>query len=75
MSREVHVRFSERQRVKLSPSTQPCIRLRHGFVYLVAIMDWYSRYVLSWELSLTLETDLCVAVLNRALKGGGSRGV
>ena len=32
-------------------------------------MDWYSRYVLSWELSLTLETDFCVAVLNRALKG------
>jgi len=45
------------------------IRLRRGFAYLVAVMDWYSRYVLSWELSLTLETDFCVAVLNRALKG------
>jgi putative transposase len=45
------------------------IRLRKGFAYLVAIMDWYSRYVLSWELSLTLETDFCVAALNRALNG------
>jgi putative transposase len=45
------------------------IRLRRGFAYLVAIMDWYSRYVLSWELSLTLETDFCVAALNRALNG------
>jgi len=45
------------------------IRLRRGFAYLVAVMDWYSRYVLSWELSLTLETDFCVAALNRALNG------
>jgi len=45
------------------------IRLRKGFAYLVAVMDWYSRYVLSWELSLTLETDFCVAALNRALTG------
>jgi putative transposase len=45
------------------------IRLRRGFAYLVAIMDWYSRYVLSWELSLTLETDFCVAALNRVLNG------
>ncbi len=44
------------------------IRLRRGFAYLVAIMDWYSRYVLSWELSLTLETDFCLMALNRALK-------
>jgi putative transposase len=45
------------------------IRLRKGFAYLVAIMDWYSRYVVSWELSLTLETDFCVMALNRALIG------
>jgi putative transposase len=43
------------------------IRLRGGFVFLVAILDWYSRYVLAWELSITLEADFCVAVLERAL--------
>jgi len=43
------------------------IRLRGGFVYLAAVMDWYSRYVLAWELSLSLEADFCVAVLERAL--------
>jgi len=45
------------------------IRLRRGFAYLVAIMDWYSRYVVSWELSLTLETDFCLTALNCALTG------
>lgn len=36
------------------------IQLRRGFCYLIAIMDWYSRYVLSWRLSNTLEADFCV---------------
>ncbi len=35
------------------------IRLAQGFVCLVAIMDWYSRYVLSWELSNTLDKEFC----------------
>jgi len=43
------------------------IRLRKGFVYLVAIIDWYSRYVIAWDLSITLEADFCVATLIRAL--------
>ena len=43
------------------------IRLRNGFVYLAAVLDWYSRYVLAWELSISLEADFCVAVLERAL--------
>ncbi len=43
------------------------IRLLHGFVYLVVIMDWFSRYILSWELSITLEKELCVEALKRAL--------
>jgi len=43
------------------------IRLRGGFVYLVAVLDWYSRYVLAWELSNSLEVSFCVAVLERAL--------
>jgi len=33
------------------------IRLLHGFVYLTVVMDWFSRYVLSWELSITLDTE------------------
>lgn len=44
------------------------IRLRGGFVYLTAIMDWHSRYVLSWELSNTLDASFCVSALERALR-------
>jgi len=44
------------------------IRLRHGFVYLLAIIDWFSRYVLDWELSTSLEADFCVETLSRILK-------
>jgi len=43
------------------------IRLLHGFVYLVVVMDWFSRYVLSWELSITLERDFCIDALKRGL--------
>ena len=43
------------------------IRLRHGFVFLVAIMDWFSRYVLSWNLSITLEKEFCIEALKDAL--------
>ena len=43
------------------------VRLRGGFVYLVAVIDWYSRYVLSWELSVTLDSEFCVSALERAL--------
>jgi putative transposase len=45
------------------------IRLQSGFIFLAAVLDWYSRYVLAWELSITLEADFCVAVLERALAG------
>jgi putative transposase len=44
------------------------IRLAHGFLYLVAIMDWFSRYVLSWEVSTTLDTHFCLEALDRALQ-------
>jgi putative transposase len=44
------------------------IRMRHGFAYLVAVMDWFSRYVLSWELSVTLDVSFCVTALEWALK-------
>lgn len=43
------------------------IRLRHGFVYLTAIIDWYSRFVLDWQLSTTMEADFCVETLARVL--------
>ena len=38
-----------------------------GFVYLVAVMDWFSRRVLAWRLSITMETDFCVAALQEAM--------
>ena len=44
------------------------IKLEHGFAYLVAIMDWYSRYVIAWKLSPSLEMDFCLENLAAALK-------
>ena len=44
------------------------IRLSQGFVYLAAILDWFSRYVLSWSLSTTLEAQFCVRTLQEALR-------
>lgn len=46
------------------------IRMAGGFVYLVAVMDWYSRFVLSWALSVTMEMDFCLAALKQALRRG-----
>jgi putative transposase len=46
------------------------IPMAKGFLYLVAIMDWHSRYVLAWRLSNTLEVDFCVAALEEALSKG-----
>jgi putative transposase len=46
------------------------IRLLKGFAYLVAIIDWYSRYVLSWKLSNSLETRFCLDALDEALQRG-----
>jgi putative transposase len=48
------------------------IPMRKGFLYLVAIMDWHSRKVLSWRLSNTMETDFCVSALEDALSKYGS---
>jgi putative transposase len=41
--------------------------MEEGWAYLVALLDWYSRYVISWELSLSMETEFCTNTLNRAL--------
>ena len=43
------------------------VRLVSGFVYLVAVIDWFSRYVLSWEIPVTMDSDFCVSALERAL--------
>jgi putative transposase len=47
------------------------IRVATGFVYLVAVMDWYSRRVLSWRISNTMEADFCVDCLEQALAAHG----
>jgi putative transposase len=46
------------------------VKLRQGFAYLCAVMDWHSRYVLSWKLSNTMDTEFCLEVLNEALLHG-----
>ena len=48
------------------------IPMARGFLYLVAVMDWYSRKVLSWRLSNTLDPDFCVEALQEALDGYGA---
>jgi putative transposase len=44
------------------------IPMRHGFMYLVAVLDWYSRHVLSWRLSNSMDADFCVEALDDALQ-------
>ena len=59
------------ERVNLVWSTDiTYIPMRHGFMYLAAVIEWYSRYVLAWELSNSLESLFCVAVLKQALTQG-----
>jgi putative transposase len=43
------------------------IRLKQGWMYLVALIDWYSRYIVSWEIDQTLETDFVLKATQRAL--------
>ena len=47
------------------------IPMAKGFVYLVAVMDWFSRRVLSWRLSITMDTDFCVEALTEAMERYG----
>ena len=46
------------------------IPMAEGFLYLVAIMDWYTRYVLAWRLSNTLDAEFCIETLAEALRSG-----
>ena len=48
------------------------VRLAHGFAYLVAVIDWYSRKVLAWRLSNTLDSEFCVDCLEQALRSYGT---
>ena len=48
------------------------IRMKKGFLYLIAIMDWYSRKVLSWQLSNTMQNKFCIDTLNNALNQYGT---
>ena len=45
--------------------------MAEGFVYLVAVIDWYSRRVLSWRLSNTMDTAFCIAALEEAIERNG----
>lgn len=47
------------------------VRMPGGFVYLAAVMDWYSRKVLSWEVSVTMDDNFCVSVLEQAIRRYG----
>jgi putative transposase len=47
------------------------VRLKGGYVYLTAVIDWYSRFVLAWRISTTLDTRFCVEALNEALEKYG----
>lgn len=46
------------------------VRMRQGFMYLVAVMDWFSRYVIAWEISNTLDGHFCLQCLCQAMKSG-----
>ena len=45
--------------------------MAQGFVYLVAIIDWFSRYILSWKVSISLESDFCIEALEDAIERHG----
>ncbi len=75
MSREVHVRFCERLEVKSLRPTHPYIPMRRGFLYLVVIMDWASRKVLSWRISNTMDVEFCLEALHEALARFGRPGI
>jgi len=46
------------------------VRMYRGWLYLAAVMDWFSRYVIGWEVSVTLESEFCVSALKQALSFG-----
>ena len=71
MSREVHVRFCERPKVEFLRPTHPYIPMAKGFVYLAVVLDWFSRRILSWRVSITMEASFCIETLEEALAKHG----
>jgi putative transposase len=74
----VHVRFGGRASetgddnvARRRCSTLPYIPMRRGFLYLVAVMDWWTRKVLSWRVSNTMDVGFCIEALEDALAGYG----
>jgi putative transposase len=51
------------------------VPMQHGFMYLAAVIDWYSRYVIAWRLSNTLDGSFCLELLDEALGQGRTGGV
>ena len=49
------------------------IPMKHGFMYLMAIIDWWSRYVISWQLANTMEAGLCVETLRKGIRKIGNK--
>ena len=74
MSREVHVRFCERPGVEFLRPTHPYIPTWAGFLYLAVVLDVFSRRIVGWSMSTTLQAELVLAALDMALavrKPGG----
>ena len=70
----MHVRFGRRasetdgsNAARRWCSTLPYVPMARGFVYLAAVIDWFSRRVLSWRLSITMEAGFCVEAVEEAL--------
>src|SRR6266446_6657858 len=68
MSREVHVRFCERPEVKVLRPTHPYIAIAAGFVYLAAILDAWSRRVVGYAISRSIDARLAIAALKAAIR-------
>lgn len=69
--RSVVTKAIQSEGVKFPRPTQPYILMQHGFSYLVAVMDWHSRYVLSWRLSDSMDVDSCLEALEEASSSFG----
>ena len=68
MSREVHVRFSEGPRVKLSRSTQPYIWPKEGWLYLAVILDIFNRKIVGWAMDSRITRNLVMKAFIMAVK-------
>jgi putative transposase len=66
------VAITERNQVWSTDITY--VRVRRGFCYLVAVIDWFSRYVLAWEVATSLDVGFCLTALDRALAAANNSG-